>query len=139
MAELQVSHAYKHPPEAVFDAWLDPAKAARFLFATPTGTMIKAEIDPKVGGRFEFVDRRPDMGDVRHVGEYLEIDRPSRLVFTFAVPQFDPAVSTVTLDFRPTTDGCEVALSEIGVPDEWRGRTVEGWTMILASLETALG
>jgi uncharacterized protein YndB with AHSA1/START domain len=139
MAELQVSHIYKHPPEVVFDAWLDPARAAKFLFATPTGEMIKADVDPRVGGRFEFVDRRPDMGDVSHVGEYLEIDRPRRLVFTFGVPKFDPAMTRVELDFRPTAGGCEVTLTHTEVLPEWRDQTVEGWTMILASLEAALG
>jgi len=139
MAELAVSHTYAHPPEAVFDAWLDPAKAGRFLFATPTGTMVKAEIDPRVGGRFEFIDRRPEDGDVRHVGEYLEIDRPRKLVFTFAVPQYDPGLTTVTLDFRPVSGGCEVTLTHTDVPPEWRDQTVQGWTMILAALETTLG
>lgn len=139
MAELEVTHSYAHPPEAVFDAWLDPAKARRFLFATPTGEMVKAEVDARVGGKFEFVDRRPDAGDVSHVGEYEVIDRPRRLVFTFAVPQYDPGITRVTLDFRSTDKGCEVTLSHTGVPPEWRDQTVEGWTMILASLEAALG
>ena len=138
MAELQVSHTYRDPPEAVFDAWLDPAKAARFLFATPTGTMIKAQVDARVGGAFEFVDRRPDMGDVRHVGRYVEIDRPRRLVFTFAVPQFDPAVTTVALNFRPAAGGCEVTLTHTDVLPEWRERTTHGWTTILGGLERAL-
>jgi len=71
---LTVSRKFDAAPEAVFDAWLDPNRASRFLFATPDGQMIRAEIDARVGGKFCFVDRRPGMGDVEHVGEYLEID-----------------------------------------------------------------
>ena len=138
MAELSVTHTYRHPPETVFDAWLDPAIARRFLFATPTGEMVRADVDPRAGGRFEFVDRRPDMGDVSHVGRYLEIDRPRRLVFTFAVPQFDPAETTVTLDFEPVAGGCKVTLRHTDVLPDWKDQTVEGWTMILAGLEAAL-
>ena len=74
--QVRVTHRFAAPPERVFDAWLDPKLAGRFLFATPTGQVVKAEVDPKVGGHFNFTDRRPDMGDVEHVGTYLEIDRP---------------------------------------------------------------
>jgi uncharacterized protein YndB with AHSA1/START domain len=131
---LTVSHRYQAPPERVFDAWLDPELARRFAFATPTGTMIKAEIDPRVGGRFNLTDRRPDMGDVAHVGEYLEIDRPRRLVFTFGVPQYDPAMTTVTLEIRPVDGGCELTLTHEGVAEEWAKDTPKGWEMILEGL-----
>ena len=73
-----VAHRYAASPERVFDAFLDVAVARRFLFATATGEMIEATIDPRVGGQFVFTERRPDMGDVRHVGEYLPFDRPAR-------------------------------------------------------------
>jgi uncharacterized protein YndB with AHSA1/START domain len=138
MAEFSVSHRYDAAPERVFDAWLDPAVARRFLFATPTGEMIRAEVDARVGGRFTFVDRRPDMGDVEHTGEYLEIDRPRRLVFTFGVPQFDPGFTRVELDFAAADGGTQVTLTQRDVPDEWAERSKGGWGMILGSLETAL-
>jgi uncharacterized protein YndB with AHSA1/START domain len=139
MAEFSVTHTYGAAPETVFDAWLDPKVAGRFLFATPTGEMIRAEVDARVGGRFTFVDRRPDMGDVLHTGEYLEIDRPRRLAFTFGVPQFDPGFTQVVVDFAPAAGGgCVVTLSQSEVPAEWAERSQQGWGMILAALEQAL-
>ena len=138
MAEFLVTHSYEASPERVFDAWLDPAVARRFLFATPTGEMIRAETDPRVGGRFVFVDRRPDMGDVLHTGEYLEIDRPRRLAFTFGVPAFNPDFSTVLVEIAPTAGGCEVTLIQSDVPAEWTDRSKHGWGTILDGLEAAL-
>jgi uncharacterized protein YndB with AHSA1/START domain len=139
MAEFTVTHRFRAPAETVFDAWLDPKIAPRFLFATPKGQMIVCEIDPKVGGRFDLTERRPDMGDVKHLGEYLEIDRPRRLVFTFGVPQFNPDMTRVEVEIRATGDGgCELSLTQRDVPDEWADRSQDGWSKIVASLEGAL-
>jgi uncharacterized protein YndB with AHSA1/START domain len=137
MAEFSITHRYAAPPERVFDAWLDPKLARRFLFATPTGEMIVCEIDARVGGRFDLTERRPDMGDVKHVGEYLEIDRPRRLVFTFGVPQFDPNMTRVEIEIRAAGEGCELTLTQRDVPDEWAEGSREGWGKILASLDGA--
>jgi len=133
-AQIVVKHRYAVPPERVFDAFLDVHTARRFLFATAAGEMITAEIDARVGGRFEFTERRPDLGAVRHVGEYLEIDRPRRLVFTFGVPQFHPGITTVTIEIRPHGEGCELTLTNDGLPPEYLERTRHGWTVILAGL-----
>jgi len=139
MAEFSVTHTYAATPEQVFDAWLNPQIARHFLFATPTGEMVRYELDARVGGRFTFTDRRPDMGDVLHTGEYLEIDRPHRLVFTFGVPQFNPDMTTVELDFAPASGGgCRLTLTQRQVPAEWADRSKDGWTKIIASLEGAL-
>jgi uncharacterized protein YndB with AHSA1/START domain len=130
---VRVKHQFTALPERVFDAWLDPEKARRFLFATAAGQMVRAETDPRVGGRFTFTDRR-DGEDVEHTGEYLEIDRPRRLVFTFAVPKYSSVVTRVTIEIVPMDDGCELTLTHEGVPPEYAERNVEGWTRILAAL-----
>jgi uncharacterized protein YndB with AHSA1/START domain len=133
-SRVVVTHRYAASPERVFDAFLDVETARRFLFATATGEMITAEIEPRVGGRFTFTERRPDMGDVRHVGEYLEIDRPRRLVFTLGVPQFDARMTNVTIEIRPQGNGCELTLTHDGVRPDYAKGAREGWSRILAGI-----
>jgi uncharacterized protein YndB with AHSA1/START domain len=130
---VKVSHRFTATAERVFDAWLDPAKARKFLFATPTGEMVQVDIDPRVGGRFTITDRR-DGVDVAHTGEYLAIDRPRRLVFTFGVPMYSPIFTTVTIDIVPTDDGCELTLTHEGVLPEYESGSYKGWGMILDKL-----
>src|SRR5580704_13706096 len=97
LGTITITRRFDFPSERVFDAWLDPARARKFLFATPTGQMVRAEIDARPGGSFNFTDRRDNV-DVEHVGTYLEIDRPRRLVFTFGVPMFSAEFTKVTIE-----------------------------------------
>jgi uncharacterized protein YndB with AHSA1/START domain len=134
LSRVVVTQQIAAPAERIFDAFLDVKIAQHFLFATATGEMVATQIDARVGGRYEFTERRPDMGEVRHVGEYLAIERPRRLAFTFGVPQFDPRMTTVTIDIRSIADGCEVTLTNEGVPENYAERNKEGWGRILAGL-----
>jgi uncharacterized protein YndB with AHSA1/START domain len=134
---IRVTRAFGASLERVFDAWLDPARAAKFLFATPTGAMVRAEIDPRVGGRFCFVDRR-DGEDIEHVGTYLEIDRPRRLVFSFGMPKFSSELARVTVEIASRGSGRELTLTHDGVLPDYAARTEGGWRMILDSMANAL-
>ncbi len=133
----RVTRRFSAEPGRVFDAWLDPATAAKFLFATPTGTMVRAETDPRPGGAFTFVDRR-DGVDVVHTGEYLTIERPYRLIFTFSVPQFSAEMTTVEIDIAPADLGSVLTLSHEGVYQDYASRTESGWMTILNGLAEAL-
>jgi uncharacterized protein YndB with AHSA1/START domain len=138
--QVRVTHRFTASAERVFDAWLDAGTVGRWLFATPTGEVVRAEIDARVGGRYVIVDRR-DGEDVEHTGEYLEIDRPHRLVFTLAVPKYSQLADRVTIDIVPLESGCELTLTHEMHPEfaEWAGQTESGWTTILAKLEEVLG
>ena len=108
---LRLTRRFDAAPERVFDAWTDPKLAAGWLFTTPTSEAHTAAIDLRVGGRWEIVDRR-DGVDYRAIGEYLEVEQPRRLVFTFGMPQFADGFSKVTVEIAP--DG--VALGKKASP-----------------------
>lgn len=137
---LTVTRDFTAPAERVFDAWFDPADAARFLFATPDGEMIRCEIDPRVGGGFTLTEHRPG-GDAEHRGRYLEIDRPRRLVFLFAAdPAEEGEWTRVSIDIVDVADGCTLTLTHEMDP-KWAAyetQTRKGWTMILESLARIL-
>jgi len=134
---LRISRHFDFSPERVFDAWLDPTTAAKWLFATPTGQMTSVEINARVGGGFRIVRRDDD--DVEHLGEYLEVDRPRRLVFSFKVPKYSPEETRVTIDIIPAAAGCDLTLTHENVLPDWIDRTRQGWTMILDGLDHSLG
>ena len=137
---LTVTRDIAASPEQAFDAWLDPAIARHFLFATPDGKMLTCEIDPRVGGRALIVERRAG-GDVHHHLLFDEIDRPRRLVFRFrADPAKEGEWTRVSIDFAGRHDGTRLTLTHEMDPAwaAYEQQTRKGWTMILASLATIL-
>ncbi len=136
--KLTVTRRFERSPETVFDAWLDPVSASKWLFATPNGEMLRAEIDPSVGGEFCIVEKREDEV-MEHLGEYLEIDRPRRLAFMFTVNMSDD-VSHITVDISPVEGGSELTLTHAMEPQwaHFADRTSKGWEMILDNLAATL-
>jgi uncharacterized protein YndB with AHSA1/START domain len=134
---VMVHHTFAVPAEHVYDAFLNAETAAQFLFRTPNGEMVRKDVDARVGGAYAFTERR-DGEDVLHTGEYLELERAGRIVFTFSVPKYSSVVSIVAIDIVPHGTGCEVTLTNSGVPAEWAEQGCQGWAGILAKAETVL-
>ncbi len=130
---LKLTRHIPAPPERVFDAWLDPATLKRFMCPGDGMSVPKAENDPRTGGRFDILMHN-DMGEIPHWGEYREIDRPNRLVFTWNSPHAAPD-SVVTLTFAASGKGTDVTLVHDRFPSEAsRDGHEKGWTAILARL-----
>ena len=117
-------------PETVFDFFVDPQKMMRWKGR-------RAELDARPGGiyRVEISDR-----DIAR-GEYVEIDAPSRVVFTWgwegretgehAVP---PGSSRVEVELSPDGDGTLVRLRHLDLPAEAREIHGQGWDLYLGRL-----
>lgn len=133
--KVRVTRRFTASAERVFDAWLDPSRARQFLFTDAAGEVVRVEIDRRVGGTYVIVDRRVE-GDVEHTGEYLELDRPRRLVFTLQVPKYSDTVDRVAIDITPLESGCELTLTHELAPaaEEYASQTEAGWIGILSGL-----
>lgn len=125
----------------VFDAWLDPAFLGRWMFGPRVRDekIVSLTLDARVGGQYSFVvDRHGD--EVDHVGEYLEIDRPRRLVFTWATRDTLPETSRVVVEITSLEEGCELKLThEMGADwVEYIDAAAGSWHRMLDALDIAL-
>jgi uncharacterized protein YndB with AHSA1/START domain len=137
-----VSHQFAFPAERVFEAWLDPEWIGRWMFGPNVRDeqVVRLGTESRVGGKFSFVVNRQGT-EVDHVGEYLEIDRPRLLVFTWATRDSLPATSRVIVEITPRDDGCDLTLTHVMGP-EWAAftdRAAGSWRLMLGALDRALG
>ena len=117
------------PPEEVFPYFTDPALIVQWLGQW-------AELRPEPGGTFAL-----DIGSTPVRGEYVEVDPPRRVVFTWGVPGRDtlPPGST-TVEIVLTADGPEtlVELFHHDLPTAEFDGHLDGWRSMLVRLQGRL-
>ena len=135
-ASVRLSRLLSAVPERIFDAWLNAEEARTFLFAGPTGDAMRSEIDARIGGGFRIV-RRWGGEDVEYSGEYLEIDRPHRLVFSLFVERYAQRDDRVIVELAPLEEQSLLVLThELSLPGPAeRSRIQRGWAIVLDGME----
>jgi uncharacterized protein YndB with AHSA1/START domain len=132
-ARLSITRELPPPPEVVFDAWLDPAGVGSWLCPFSI-SHTDALIDARVGGRFVLVMHEPGCA-YEHTGEYLAIDRPRRLQFTWVSKGTEMTASLVTLTLAPRGEGTLLELVHERLPHDRAATGHEaGWRSILDKL-----
>jgi uncharacterized protein YndB with AHSA1/START domain len=88
------------PRKKVFEAWLDSESLAHWMRPGNT-THATVSVDPRVGGGFSIVMEGDTKGDCHeHRGEYLAIEPPSLLSFTWSSRATDHKPTVVTIEFH---------------------------------------
>jgi uncharacterized protein YndB with AHSA1/START domain len=140
LESLRLQRRFAAPPEAVFDAWTNPEVLRRWWAAEPTWTSPGCDVDLRVGGEYAL-RMRGDDGTIHAVaGEFREVDRPDRLVYTWCWvgdEGLHPGhVSLVTVEFRADGDGTVVELEHSQLAsEESRVRHGAGWRGVMDNLE----
>ncbi len=134
--EVCVRRTIGAPAGEVFDAWLDAELLAQWM-KTRSFTFATASCDPREGGAFEIVMHAAD-GAIRHTGNYLTIDRPRKLVFTWRSPATAHLDSLVTVEFFGHADTTDIVVTHRQLPGDTCGAHTEGWGDALTLLACLL-
>jgi uncharacterized protein YndB with AHSA1/START domain len=119
------------PREQIFRALTEPAELVKWW--GPSGfTTPEIEVDLSVGGGYRFGMQPPDGGLFHLAGEFLEIEPPSKLAYTFRWEEPDPddRETVVRLSLQAAAVGItELSLSQGQFATEARLALHEGgWT-----------
>ena len=110
---LQLTRVLPASRARVFRALTEPAELAAWW--GPRGfTIPEIELDARVGGRYRFTMQPPDAEPFHLSGEFLEIDPPGRLSYTFRWEEPDPDDRTTVarLSLQDIGHATEVSLTQ---------------------------
>jgi uncharacterized protein YndB with AHSA1/START domain len=118
------------PAPRVFTAFAEPETLAAWW--GPTGFTAPAiEIDLRVGGSYRIAMQPPE-GDVFHLsGEFVAVDPPSRLAYTFRweEPTPDDRETVATVSLREVDGSTEVTVEQgVFATEERLALHTQGWT-----------
>lgn len=144
---VDVSRVIGAPRDRVFDAWLDPLKRKAWFVPAPGYACVECEIDDCVGGHYRILLRRTDAPTVVEIsGAFTEIDRPSRLAFTWTMRTGEPASletfvaqTLVRVELSEVDGGTKVAVRHHQLDHEAAREGHErGWTGCLEILASQM-
>ncbi|HLW46156.1 MAG TPA: SRPBCC domain-containing protein [bacterium] len=123
--------------EEVFAAWTD-VESMREWMCPSDGHTAEAQLDPRVGGSYRIV-MRDRAGVYEHTGEYLLVEPPAKLVFTWIAKSTNNRPTIVTVELFPHERGCELVLTHERLPEgEIEERHRGGWEHIADRLAAHL-
>jgi uncharacterized protein YndB with AHSA1/START domain len=121
-------------PDTVFAFFTEADKLTRWLAA-------EAATDPRPGGIFHQTHRVEGV-DYLLRGEFVEVDPPHRVVFTWGFENTEigviPGGSTVEVTLTPVGGGTHVRLVHSGLPERAVASHDDGWDEQLGNLVRAL-
>jgi uncharacterized protein YndB with AHSA1/START domain len=117
--DLYYERTFAAPRERVWSAMTDPAEIP--LWWGPHGTTAEVlEMDVRPGGTWRYLSHAPDRDDVEFFGEYLEVDPPQRLrwTFLFDVDGMGPQGGPETFVLEEVDGGTKVtSIGHMGSPE----------------------
>jgi uncharacterized protein YndB with AHSA1/START domain len=133
-ATVRLTRHFDRPAARVFQAWTDPAQVQAWIASPESGdTLVRVDLNPRVGRSFALVVRR-DGEEVRNEGEYIEVVKPRRLVFTWVVPVISKETTLVSIDLQSVWSGTDLTLKHERVLPADRIRTEARWAAILDTI-----
>lgn len=142
--EVVVTRVFDAPRRLVFEAHIRPELVLRWLWGPDDWPLVECTIDARVGGRFRYVWRHAEKGDMAMRGEFREIVAPARIVHTELFDEDwtggETVVTTVfeERDGRTTVTATVLYSSREARDGALRSGMTDGWSRALDRLEALL-
>jgi uncharacterized protein YndB with AHSA1/START domain len=127
-------------PDVVYDEWLDPVALADWMCPRPARCR-NVESEPRLGGRLR-IDIEDDGTEYCVSGEYLVLDRPSRLSFSWSCSTWpDPSLKSVVNVLLEPRENAQtlMTIEHTLLPPGLVDQHERGWAAIAQQLAAALG
>jgi uncharacterized protein YndB with AHSA1/START domain len=136
---LRIERTYQAPAGAVFDAWTSEEVIRRWWHAEHDWETTETEVDLRVGGVVHVTMRDPAQGaEYGGGGRYTEVDRPTRLAFTWTWDG-DDTRQLIELEFDERDGVTTVRFTHSGLLSEEAIRSHEdGWSRCFDNLQQTL-
>jgi uncharacterized protein YndB with AHSA1/START domain len=138
---VTITRTFAAPRELVFDAWVTPASFAAWFGGGDVEVPVDSvTVDLRPGGTWTAtMILGHGMPNIDWFGEYIEIDRPSKLVLTLTDRPGD-ARENVTVTFTEVEGGTELLFRQTGgnLSAEQYERTTAGWQTFFDALDGLL-
>ncbi len=133
--EIKITKKLPATPDEVYDAWTNPKSIAQWMSAGPGMSSKATAMDARVGGTFH-IDMVGQGKTYPHDGEYLRLDRPRVIEFTWISPGTELKRTVVTIELRPVgKEETELTLTHTGFTSkESADNHKQGWTSIVNTL-----
>lgn len=125
--EVNFELTYPVPISTIWKAWTDPETMLKWIGADPKGKGLKASIDLKVGGEYEFTFQDSD-GEVHtNFGTYLEILAMTHLKYDFHWESEPGQTSYVSVDLSEAEGGTIMFFTHSSLSPESAHDYQHGW------------
>ncbi|MBM3488577.1 MAG: ATPase [Alphaproteobacteria bacterium] len=141
---VAISRVFAAPRRLVFEAHIRPELVLRWMWGPDGWPLVECTIDARVGGRFRYVWRHVEKGDMVMRGGFREIVAPERIVHTELFDEDWTGGETVVTtlfeerDGRTSVTATVLYASRAARDGALRSGMTDGWSQALDRLEALL-
>jgi len=125
------------PRDRVFEALTNPVEASQWWGDRGRYSMHNFSMDVRPGGKWSTNGHSATSGDIRIHGEYLEVDPPRRLSYTW-ISSWLPKVTKVLWELAAYNGGTSLKLTHSGFAGDTEATKnhTHGWNLALVWLQS---